>query len=92
MAKSQQPDLILLDIVLPHISGLQIALMLKSYRTTKNIPLVAVTGLATKQEQKRIFAVGFNDYLCKPYILEDLRQAIAVNLRETPYCEIVHSV
>ena len=91
LAKSQQPDLILLDIVLPYISGLQIALMLK-YRTTKNIPLVAVTGLATKQEQKRIFAVGFNDYLCKPYILEDLRQAIAVNLRETPYCEIVHSV
>ena len=90
LAKSQQPDLILLDIVLPDISGLQIALMLKSHRQTKNIPLVAVTGLANEQEQERIFAVGFNDYICKPYILDDLRRAIVVNLREIPYCEIAH--
>lgn len=90
LAKSQQPDLILLDIVLPDISGLQIALMLKSHRQTSNIPLVAVTGLANEQEQEQIFAVGFNDYICKPYILEDLRRAIVVNLREIPYCEIAH--
>ena len=59
--------------------------MLTSHRETKNIPLVAVTGLAHEQEQKQIFVVSFNDYICKPYILEDLRRAIAVNFRENLY-------
>lgn len=88
LVKKRQPDLILIDIVLPYISGLQIALMLKSDRQTRSIPLIAVTGLTREQEQKQIFAAGFNDYICKPYILDDLKRAIAINLRENPYCKI----
>ena len=71
LAKKQPPSLILLDIILPEISGLQIAMMLKSQPQTRNIPLIAVTGLATEAQKNLIFAVGFDDYICKPFYLED---------------------
>lgn len=80
LVKRQPPNLILLDIVLPNISGLQIAMMLKSQPKTKNIPLIAVTGLTAKQDLNSIFAAGFDDYICKPFYLEELRKAIAVQL------------
>ncbi len=80
MAKKHQPDLILLDIVLPDISGLQIATMLKGHHETRKIPLIAVTGLSRKQEKDLIFAAGFDDYVCKPYTLEELQTAIAFQL------------
>lgn len=80
MAKKYQPDLILLDIVLPDINGLQIARMLKRHYETCKIPLIAVTGLSSKQEKNLIFAAGFDDYVCKPYALEELQAAIASHL------------
>ena len=88
LAKERQPDLILLDIVLPQISGLHIAQMLKNHYQTKNIPLIAVTGLTKDSDKELIFAAGFNDYVSKPFVLEELQRAIARNLRPVPYCEI----
>lgn len=85
LTKERQPDLILLDIVLPQISGLHIALMLKSHQQTQNIPLIAVTGLTKDRDKELIFAAGFNDYVSKPFVLEELQQAIARNLRPIPY-------
>ena len=79
-AKEKQPDLILLDIVMPDISGLQIACLLKNHIETKNIPLIAVTGLVKKEQRNIIFSVGFDDYISKPYALDDLHQTISFNL------------
>ena len=84
LVKKQPPSLILLDIILPNISGLQIAIKLKSQPATKNIPLIAVTGLTAKQDLNSIFAAGFNDYVCKPFYLEQLHKAIAMQLNLTP--------
>ena len=58
-------------------------MMLKSQPRTKNIPLIAVTGLTAKKDLNTIFAVGFNDYVCKPYYLEELHRAIAMQLNLT---------
>ena len=88
LAKQQQPDLILLDIVLPYVSGVQIAMMLKGHEQTRDIPLIAVTGLAEEQQQKLMYAAGFNDYIYKPYNLNALQQAIASNLDRLNYCQI----
>ena len=84
IAVNKHPYLILLDIVLPGINGLQIASILQSNNLTWNIPLIAITGLTRNIEQKLIFAVGFNDYLCKPFFLEDLQTVIARNLKLNP--------
>lgn len=83
LAKKKQPNLILLDIVLPYISGLHVATVLKRHNQTRHIPLIAVTGLAKEKEQNLIFAAGFNDYICKPYLLESLEQTISANLKIT---------
>ena len=88
LAKKRSPSLILLDIVLPQISGIHIASMLKSHQQTQNIPLIAVTGLTKDRDKELILASGFNDYISKPFVLEALQQAIANNLRQIPYCEI----
>ncbi len=79
-AKKRQPDLILLDIVMPDISGLQTARLLKSHAQTKNIPLIAVTGLVGNEKQELIFASGFDGYLSKPYALDDLKKAVVSTL------------
>lgn len=81
-AKEKQPDLILLDIIMPDISGLQIACLLKNHIQTKNIPLIAVTGLVKREQQNVIFSVGFDDYISKPYALDDLHQTIILNLNK----------
>jgi two-component system cell cycle response regulator DivK len=66
IAKSEQPNLILMDIQLPEISGLDLIKMLKLEDTTKNIPIIAVTAFAMKGDEERIRQSGANDYLAKP--------------------------
>ncbi|AFZ25129.1 CheY-like receiver domain-containing protein [Cylindrospermum stagnale PCC 7417] len=76
VAKEYQPDLIMLDILLPGISGLEIVHYLKREPLTCDIPVVAVTALAGRDNRERILRAGFNDYISKPYMLEDLEAII----------------
>lgn len=82
VAKEYQPDLILLDILLPGLNGIQIVQHLKSEPLTLHIPVVAVTALAGKEQKQRILHAGFNDYLSKPYMLEDLEAVVCRFLDE----------
>lgn len=81
LAKTFQPDLILLDILLPDLNGLEVVRRLKQQPETSRIPIVAVTALAKIEDREKILAAGCDDYLCKPYMLEDLEAAIRQNLR-----------
>ncbi|MDZ8108013.1 MAG: response regulator [Nostoc sp. DedQUE12a] len=76
VAKEYQPDLILLDILLPGLSGIDVACHLKQEPLTHQIPVVAVTALAAKEDRERILRAGFDDYISKPYMLEDLEAVI----------------
>ncbi|MGD1919366.1 MAG: response regulator [Pleurocapsa sp.] len=80
MARVKQPDIILLDIVMPNIDGFQTASLLKNNIYTQNIPLIAVTGLVGREEKNLIFATGFYGYLSKPFALDDLHNAIVSNI------------
>lgn len=81
LAREYLPDLILLEIVLPDISGLEIVTKLKQDKLTNPIPIIAVTGLARKEDRERIFQAGCDAYLCKPYLLGDLADIISSYLR-----------
>ncbi|MEO1005949.1 MAG: response regulator, partial [Cyanobacteria bacterium J06638_38] len=74
------PDLIILDIRMPNLSGIDLFHMLKCDWLTRNIPVIAVTALAKEQEKKLILDVGFKDYLVKPFYLEELRQSISSHI------------
>ena len=80
LAQTYQPDIILLDIILQHTNGLQLASLFKNCEATKHIPIIALTSLAKKQEIKLIFGSGCDDYLNKPYFLDDLQSTIQLQL------------
>lgn len=60
------PDLVLLDIQLPHISGFDISRELKKRDRTKHIPIIAVTAFAMHDDQDKILAAGCEGYMAKP--------------------------
>ena len=72
MAKSEHPDLILLDVMMPDISGFDTAIILKKDETTKDIPIIFLTALNTPQDLVKGFQVGANDFLTKPFNKEEL--------------------
>ncbi len=69
-AKEQMPDLILLDLLLPRVSGLEVLTRLKHARGTCKIPVIALSGLSERNRQKLIEA-GAEDYLEKSAILTE---------------------
>ncbi|MEZ5691011.1 MAG: response regulator [Rickettsiales bacterium] len=66
LARSESPDLILMDIQLPEISGLDITRRLKSDESVAGIPIVAVTAFAMKDDEEKILAAGCEAYVSKP--------------------------
>ena len=76
LAKKYHPDLILLDIVLPEVSGIEILKFLKAEPLTRNVPTIAVTALVTEENRENIIRAGFNNYIIKPYLIEELEKMI----------------
>ncbi|MBU6407037.1 MAG: response regulator [Alphaproteobacteria bacterium] len=66
LARQHKPDLIVMDIQLPEISGLEITKILKGDPALKAIPVVAVTAFAMRGDEKRIREGGCDTYLSKP--------------------------
>ncbi len=72
VAKSEKPDLILLDIMMPKMDGYEVCRVLRSSETTKRIPILILTALQMVGDVDKAFEVGANDYLGKPFTNERL--------------------
>lgn len=72
MAQRYQPTLIVLDMMLPDLDGMEVFLRLKQNPLTATTPVIAVTALARPEDRERILAAGFNEYVTKPYVVEEL--------------------
>ena len=66
LAREHRPDLILMDIQLPEISGLEVTKWLKEDEELSSIPIIAVTAFAMKGDEERILEGGCEAYLSKP--------------------------
>lgn len=72
LAVEHSPALILMDIQMPGVDGLETIERLREISEHKETPIIAVTGLARKFDSKRCLDAGATEYLCKPYRMEDL--------------------
>ena len=66
IARSDPPDLVLMDMHLPGMDGLEATSILKSDETTRAIPVIAVTAMAMRGDEERIRAAGCDGYVAKP--------------------------
>ncbi|PSB06003.1 response regulator [Pleurocapsa sp. CCALA 161] len=76
LAAELLPDIILLDIVMPKMNGLEIINLIKQDLSLAHISIIAVTGLTKAEDLDRLITAGFDDYLCKPYLIEELEGKI----------------
>ena len=79
-ARNEKPDLILMDIQLPGMDGLQATALLKGDEATRDIPVIALTALAMKGDEERIRAAGCDGYIAKPMAYQLFLETVAQHL------------
>ena len=76
LAKASKPDLILMDVQMPEMDGLEATRILKADTTTGNIPVLALTSYAMKGDKEKILEVGCDGYLAKPFDIQELLKKV----------------
>jgi two-component system, cell cycle response regulator DivK len=84
LARDEQPNLILMDIQLPGMDGLEATVLLKRDEATRAIPVIALTALAMKGDEERIRAAGCDGYIAKPLEYRSFLAAISAQLVTAP--------
>jgi DNA-binding response OmpR family regulator len=74
VATAQKPDLILMDIKMPMMAGFSACRHIKSNSTTKEIPVIMLTGLDIESYKKYGLELGADKYVTKPFSLQDLKE------------------
>ena len=83
LARDEQPDVILMDIQLAGMDGLEATALLKRDDATRAIPVIALTALAMKGDEDRIRAAGCDGYISKPIRYKEFLAAIVAQLAQT---------
>lgn len=81
LVAEEEPDLIVLDWMLPEISGIEICRRLKSDRATRAIPVIMLSARSEEGDKVRGLETGADDYVVKPYSVAELIARIGANLR-----------
>jgi two-component system cell cycle response regulator DivK len=81
LARAETPDLILMDVQLPGIDGVEALRRLRDDDATSSIPVAALTALAMKKDRERFLAAGFDGYLEKPVSVPALPGQVAELIR-----------
>jgi two-component system cell cycle response regulator DivK len=80
LARAERPQLILMDIQLPGMDGLEATAQLKRDEATRAIPVIALTALAMKGDEERIRAAGCDGYISKPLRYQEFLATVATQL------------
>jgi two-component system cell cycle response regulator DivK len=80
VARDERPDLILMDIQLPEVSGLEVAKWIKEDEQLRSIPIIAVTAFAMKGDEEKIREGGCEGYLAKPISLTSFLETVERHL------------
>ncbi|MBV9825949.1 MAG: response regulator [Alphaproteobacteria bacterium] len=77
LAQQRHPNLIIMDIQLPGMTGIEITQTLKADAATQTIPIIATTAYALKGDQERIMASGCDGYMAKPIAISEFLALVA---------------
>ncbi|MDE5602026.1 MAG: response regulator transcription factor [Clostridia bacterium] len=77
-AKSMSPDLVLLDIMMPVLDGYEVC---KRLRATMNIPIIVVSAKVAEEDKEKMFALGADDYMTKPFSFNEMNMRVGAQLR-----------
>ncbi len=81
LAKQELPDLIVLDVMMPEVDGYTVAKRIRENETTKDIPIIMLTALNMLQNKAQGYDIGVDDYLVKPFEIEELKMRIKALLK-----------
>ena len=84
LARERQPALILMDIQLPGISGIEALQRLRADAGTRSIPVIAVTASVMAQERRKVMAAGFDGFQGKPISVRELLETVRQVLDKAP--------
>jgi len=91
-AEKHIPDLILLDIIMPDISGFDVLIKLKESEITRNIPVIFITGLDNPDDEAKAFSLGAVDYLIKPFNKTIVTIRVETQLKLIEYARIIEEL
>ncbi|MCI2400331.1 response regulator [Aliiroseovarius subalbicans] len=80
-AKESPPDLILLDWMLPNLSGIEVCRQLRRDKRTREIPIIMLTARSEERDKIRGLDIGADDYVSKPYLIKELTARVRAALR-----------
>lgn len=83
LAKQELPNLILLDVMMPQVDGFTVAQRIRQNETTRNIPILMLTALSQLNDKVKGFDIGVDDYLVKPFEMEELKVRIRALLKRS---------
>jgi two-component system cell cycle response regulator DivK len=78
---TQTPDLILMDIRMPNISGIEAIARIKTNKNLDDVPVIAVTASVMNHDKQQIFAAGFHDFLQKPIDIAMFLETVRKHLK-----------
>jgi two-component system cell cycle response regulator DivK len=82
LAKSTNPDIILMDVQMPKLNGAEALKLLKDDEQTRDIPVIAATAYSMKGDRQRLLDLGFSDYIAKPIHVNDFLSLIERKLNK----------
>ena len=83
LAKQELPDLVILDVMMPEVDGYTVAKRIRENDSTKDIPILMLTALGMLQNKVEGFNIGVDDYLVKPFEMEELLVRVKALLKRT---------
>ncbi|MCD7779934.1 MAG: response regulator transcription factor [Candidatus Gastranaerophilales bacterium] len=83
LAKQELPDLIILDVMMPEVDGYTVAKRIRENEQTKDIPIIMLTALNMLQNKVQGFNIGVDDYLVKPFEMEELLVRVKALLKRS---------
>lgn len=83
LAKQELPNAIILDVMMPEVDGFTVAQRIRQNPSTKNVPILMLTALSQLQDKVKGFDLGIDDYLTKPFEMEELKVRLRAILKRS---------